>query len=69
MRTSLDLFPWQILDDRGIDDAVDLSYEVLYAAIKDCTPSVQINRHYPPWFDRELRRAYFNGRNLTAGAA
>ena len=55
MRRSLAMYPWQVLDNKHVDEAVDMFYDVLYATVKDCIPTVQIKRKYPPWFDRELR--------------
>ena len=55
MRMSLEILPWNILDDMHVDAAVDTFYDLLHAVIRDCIPVVQIKRKYPPWFDRDLR--------------
>ena len=40
-----------------MDDATELFYDLLSAAISDFIPLVQLRRRQPPWFDRELRAA------------
>ena len=55
LRMSLELLPWNILDDLHVDVAVDTFYDLLHAVISDCIPVVHIRRNYPPWFDRDLR--------------
>ena len=52
---ALHLLPWSILDDSEVDDAVDLFYSLLDAAIAEYIPVVCIKRKFPPWFDREIR--------------
>ena len=55
LRQCLRLLPWTVLDDMGVDEAVDVFYQLLDSAIKDHIPMVSVKRKFPPWFDRELR--------------
>ena len=56
LRVSLQLLPWNVLDDLHVDVDVDTFYDLLHAVISDCIPVVHIRRNYPPWFDRDLRK-------------
>lgn len=55
LRRALELIPWSVLDNMAVDEAVDVFYCFLDAAIRDFIPVTTIKRKYPPWFDRELR--------------
>ena len=55
LRRSLELVPWDMIDGMHVDAAVDVFYDFLNAAVRDCIPVVQIKRNFPPWFDRDLR--------------
>ena len=57
LRRSLSLVPWSILDNLPIDEAVDVLYEYLEAAIRDHVPTVELRRRFPPWFDAPVRQA------------
>ena len=57
LRRSLQLLPWSVLDSMQVDEAVDLFYSFVEAAISEHVPIVTIKRKFPPWFDRELRNA------------
>ena len=57
LRRSLELFLWNIMGDMTMDDAVDLFYDVLNAAICDHIPTVVLRRKFPPRFDGEVKRA------------
>ena len=57
LRRAIELVPWSVLTDTDIDEATDLFYCLLEAAIRDFIPVVTIKRRFPPWFDRDLRIA------------
>ena len=57
LRRSLSLIPWGLLDDVGVDEAVELFYALLESAIADHVPSVILRRRLPPWFDGAVRTA------------
>ena len=57
MRNVLRLCPWNALDDLPVDDAVDMFYDFVHAAISDHIPVVHLSRKFPPWFDRTVRKA------------
>ena len=57
LRRCLSLLPWTLLDDSEVDEAVDIFYSMLEAAVADHVPTVTITRRYPPWFDAAARQA------------
>ncbi|KAF0297867.1 hypothetical protein FJT64_004731 [Amphibalanus amphitrite] len=57
LRAALQLAPWSMLDGLPVDDATEVLYDLLSAAIRDYIPLVQFKRRQPPWFDQELRAA------------
>ena len=54
LRASLILCPGALLDDMGVNDAVDLFYDLLEAAVSDHVSTVTLSRKYP-WFDNQVR--------------
>ena len=57
LRRSLYLIPWGLLDGIGVDEAVDIFYDILNSAIADHVPTVVLRRRVPPWFDGAVRAA------------
>ena len=57
LRRALDLIPWTIMDNLPMDEAVDVFYGLLDAAIRDHVPTVTLRRRFPPWFDASVRQA------------
>ena len=57
LRRSLSAIPWGLLDDVGVDEAVELFYTLLESAIADHVPTVILRRRLPPWFDGAVRTA------------
>lgn len=47
LRRSLSLIPWALLDDVGVDEAVDTFYTLLESAIADHVPTVILRRRLP----------------------
>ena len=57
LRKSLSLLPWTLLDGLEVDDAVELFYNMLEAAVADHVPRVTLRRRFPPWFSAAARVA------------
>ena len=57
LRTALGLCPWAVLDNMEVNEAVDLFYDLVEAAVSDHVPTVTLSRKYPSWFDRNVRAA------------
>ena len=57
LRRSLSVIPWGLIDDVGVDEAVDRFYALLESAIADHVPTVILRRRLPPWFDGAVRTA------------
>jgi hypothetical protein len=56
LKSKLALLPWSILKSfDNINDAFDMFYDLLMAAINDCVPKVRIRkRKFPAWYTKEL---------------
>ena len=57
LRRSLSAIPWGLLDNTGVDEAVETFYTLLESAIADHVPTVVLRRRLPPWFDGAVRTA------------
>ena len=57
LRRSLSAIPWGLLDNIGVDEAVETFYTLLESAIADHVPTVILRRRLPPWFDGAVRTA------------
>ena len=57
LRAALSLAPWCMLDGLDVNNAVDVFYTILEAAICDHVPRVTLRRSFPPWFDAASREA------------
>ena len=57
LRRSLSALPWSLLDNVGVDEAVDIFCDLLESAIADHVPPVTLRRRLPPWFDSVVRTA------------
>ena len=55
MRRALSLIPWDILKCIDVDNAVSLFYDIVFAAVTDHVPMIELRQKYPPWFDRAAR--------------
>lgn len=53
----LSLLPWTLLDGLEVNDAVELFYNMLEAAVADHVPRVTLRRRFPPWFSAAARMA------------
>ena len=56
LRRTLSLLPWHMLEDLDVDSAVTLFYDLIFAAVNDHVPVVELRRKFPPWFDRDVRQ-------------
>jgi hypothetical protein len=56
LKRLLAILPWSLLSDcTSVDESVDLFYDLLFSAINDCVPKVNVKkRKYPDWFDIDL---------------
>ena len=45
-----------MLEDLDVDSAVTLFYDLVFAAVNDHVPVVDLRRKFPPWFDRDVRQ-------------
>ena len=45
------------MDDLPVDDAVDMFYDFVHAAISEHIPVVNLSRKFPPWFDGGVCKA------------
>ena len=45
------------MDNLPMDEAVDVFYGLLDAAIRDHVPTVTLRRRFPRWFDASVRQA------------
>ena len=57
LRRCLSLLPWTVLDDMEVNEAVDIFYSMLEAAVSDYIPRVTLSRRFPPWFSATARGA------------
>ena len=57
LRRSLSVIPWGLIDDVGVDKAVDRFYALLESDIAGHVPTVILRRRLPPWFDGAVRTA------------
>ena len=55
LRQSLRLLPWGIMERMDVDTAVDLFYDLVFAAISDHIPMLELRKKFPPWFSRRVR--------------
>ncbi|XP_071950945.1 uncharacterized protein [Antedon mediterranea] len=56
---TLNCVPWSVLIDfeGDLNEALDMFYNLLNAAVNDTVPKIRKRRKLPPWFDNELRSA------------
>lgn len=57
LKECLRLLPWNVLDDLDVDDALELFYQWVDAAIADFIPTVTLKSKFPPWFDGDVKQA------------
>ena len=57
LRRSLNLVDWTQLNTLPVNDAVKMFYAHLHRSITSHIPTVTLKRHYPPWFDADVRKA------------
>jgi len=58
---ALFLFPWCILENLTVNEAIDLFTDVTHATCKDFVPQKKSrSSKYPPWFDAEARSVLKN---------
>ena len=55
LRRALHLIPWDILKCLDVNKAVNLFYDIVFAAIADHIPMIDLRQRFPPWFDRSVR--------------
>ena len=55
LRQALRSVPWTVLESMDVDSAVGLFYDVVFAAINDYVPMIEIRQNFPPWFSRTVR--------------
>ena len=55
LRRALRLLPWHMLEGMEVDAAVELFYDLVFAAVNDYVPMIEMRHRYPPWFDRHVR--------------
>ena len=55
LRQTLRSVPWTILENMDVDSAVELFYDIVYAAVNEHVPTVELRRKFPPWFSRAVR--------------
>ena len=54
LRRTLSLLPWHMLKDLDVDSAVTLFYDLIFAAVNEHMPVVDLRRKFHPWFDRDI---------------
>ena len=55
LRRVLRSVPWTLLECMDVDSAVDLFYDIVFAAINDHIPMIEPRQKFPPWFSRTVR--------------
>ncbi|MCV6612461.1 MAG: reverse transcriptase family protein, partial [Amphritea sp.] len=56
LRRALNLIPWNILNTLDVDSAVDMFYDLVFAAVSDYVPLIELRQKFPPWFDCSVRK-------------
>ena len=57
LRAALQRLPWTVFEAMNVNEATELFYTWVEAAIKDFIPTVELRNRYPPWFTRPVRHA------------
>ena len=55
LRQAIHSVPWSVLENMDVNSAVELFYDIVFAAVTDNVPMIEIRQKFPPWFDRTVR--------------